>query len=341
MSDVALRIRHSAPLNDPKSLCAALGLGVERSDRQHQARGLTVRCPVHGGLSCSVTDAGDGTVRVKCFGCEFTGDALSLVAAARGLSTRNDFAAVLRDGAELAGLWEIVDELDKGERRDRPAFVPPTKAKEPERDYPPIAEVRALLDRCDPPSLDPEVSRWLLDECAIDPDAADGSGAAFALRMDRIDLPSWAKFGGQSWCVSGHRLIFPMVDAFGELRSVRAGRVTEGDSPKRVPPGGFKASGLVLACPIALAMMRGTYLPRLVVVSEGETDALEWMTKRDIDVMARIGIVNGSWTEDLANKIPDGAIVAIRTDNDLAGDKYAAMISDSVKHRCDVRRKKR
>jgi hypothetical protein len=69
MRPVAYDLRRE--LSDPPALCAALGLGVHPRDRIRQSKGLTVRCPRHGGVSCSVTRAPDGTVRVKCFGCDF------------------------------------------------------------------------------------------------------------------------------------------------------------------------------------------------------------------------------------------------------------------------------
>jgi DNA primase len=96
-------LRRSPPLNDPRALCAALDLGIDPQDRQLQASGLTVRCPQHGGVSCSVTRGSDGTVRVRCFGCGFVGDALDLVAAARGLDGRRDFRRVLVEAAGLVG----------------------------------------------------------------------------------------------------------------------------------------------------------------------------------------------------------------------------------------------
>jgi DNA primase len=59
-----------------------------------------------------VTLAPDGLLRVHCFGCDFSGDAFTLIAQARGLHVKHDFPRVLRDGAELASLWAVVQDLD-------------------------------------------------------------------------------------------------------------------------------------------------------------------------------------------------------------------------------------
>ena len=339
MNDHALELQRSYPLNDPRDLCTALGLGVERKDRLHQAAGWTVRCPVHGGVSCSVTRAADGLVRVKCFGCDFSGNALHLVAAARGLSTRTGFKDVLREAAEIANRYDLIEELESGEKRERPAPPPlPVKAPEPERTYPPIVEVSALLASCVLPSEDAEVAAWLQSR-GIDPQATDGAEVAYALPPDAI-VPSWARYQRKPWTETGHRLIFPVYDADGVLRSVRAGRVIESDTPKRLPPGGHKASGLVLACSLAIATLCGTFVAARVVISEGEPDFLSWATKTGIEAFARFGILSGSWNDAFADKIQDGALVVVRTDNDLAGDKYAELIIKSLRGRCDVRRKK-
>ena len=338
MSDVAAELQRCHPLNDPRELCAALGLGAERKDRQHQASGWTVRCPVHGGVSCSVTRAADGLVRVKCFGCDFSGNALHLVAAARGLSTRTGFKDVLREAAEIANRFDLIEELDSGEKRERPAAPTlPIKPSEPERTYPPIAEVEALLASCALPSEDAEVAAWLRMR-PIEPERIDGAETAYALPIGAPGA-SWAKYGGVPWAVTGHRMLVPMFDAAGVLRSVRAGRVIAGDSPKRLPPAGHKAARLVMACPLARAMLRGTFAAERVIVSEGEPDFWAWSCATGIAAHARIGITSGAWTQELANKIPSGAIVFVRTDNDAAGDKYAAEIIASLKGRCEIRRK--
>jgi hypothetical protein len=53
---------------------------------------------------------------------------------------------------------------------------------------------------------------------------------------------------------------------------------------------------------------------------------------------AVLGIVNGSWTEEIAARIPDGTRVVVRTHSDGAGDDYAAKIVHSLSARCSLSR---
>ena len=96
-TDHAVEVRRG--LTNPRGLCERLGL---LKGAKAQAGGLSVRCPVHKehNPSCSVTNGPDGTVRVRCFGCDFSGDGLTLIAQVYGLSLRSDFREVLALGAE-------------------------------------------------------------------------------------------------------------------------------------------------------------------------------------------------------------------------------------------------
>ncbi len=153
--DLARQLRRSPPLDDPRALCGALDLGTDPHDRQRQAAGLTVRCPRHGGVSCSVTRGPDGTVRVRCFGCDFTGDALDLVAEVRGIA-RNRFREVLLEAAGLAG--HSLSALDPcaARREPSPAKAPAVSGET----YDSIA--RTLVDFCSPlTDIAPEVASYL------------------------------------------------------------------------------------------------------------------------------------------------------------------------------------
>jgi hypothetical protein len=99
----AMAVRRA--LTDPLRLVAALGL--DRGARR-QRGGVLIICPFHGDRrpSCSVTLGKDGTIRVKCFGCDAAGDALTLIARAQGLDLRRDFGDVLLVGRRLAGIPE-------------------------------------------------------------------------------------------------------------------------------------------------------------------------------------------------------------------------------------------
>lgn len=85
---------------------------------------MSVRCPWHDErhASCSVHVGRDHTIAARCFGCGASGDVLGLIAQVYGLDGRRDFVEVVTIGAELAGRWDLVDELrGNAERRPSPA----------------------------------------------------------------------------------------------------------------------------------------------------------------------------------------------------------------------------
>jgi DNA primase len=133
LPDHARAIRHA--LTDVRRVCTELGLLDGPRSFQRQPRGLTIRCPWHDDRSpsCSVRLADDGTIAVHCFACDKGGDVLSLIAIVRGLDVQRDFREILRAGAELAGLWGVVAELDA-------AATPPTTAGAPRMT---VAQARA------------------------------------------------------------------------------------------------------------------------------------------------------------------------------------------------------
>ena len=90
--------------------------------------------------------------------------------------------------------------------------------------------------------------------------------------------------------------------------------------------------------------MRGP--ARAVVITEGEPDYLTWASAvkhADPHLVAPsdaavLGIFNGSWTDEIAARIPSGCTVHIRTDDDTAGNKYAADVHKTLAGRCTVYR---
>lgn len=323
-------------LTDPVALCNALGLS---KGAKRQRTGLIVCCPAHGELhpSCSVTRGPDGTVRVVCFACGFTGDALSLVAQVRGLSLRGDgFRETLVTAAELSGHHGLADEIRSGrlypERQPvaRPAPLPAV-------DYPEQAEVIQLWRSCRPVCTD-FVALEYLQGRSLDPERVDATGVARVMGP-RTKLPRWARYRGgadqsRSWWELGHRLLLPMFDHAGALRSVRAWRITDGDTPKRLPPSGKRSTGLVMANRPAWLMLSGRASPLKLVIVEGEPDTLSWSVSTDFAV---IGIISGSWSGDFTDAIPRGTEVVLRTHVDEAGERYASYILESIGERCAVR----
>lgn len=322
-------------LNDPKALCEALGLiGGPRTFERQAGGGVIVRCPWHeeNTPSCSVRVAKDGTIAVKCFGCDRGSDALGLVAAARGLSMRGPgFRDVLVEAARLAGLWQTVAALEGGEPLPPPALPAPRAEQAPEatRGYPEDAErVWGILERI----TDVGICAEYLTGRGINPELVEANDLARAI-PDAGPLPAWARYRGASWRETGHRIIVPMWDSAGVLQSVRAWRVTESDGPKRLPPGGHRASGLVLADSVAQAWLAGQLEPKVVVIAEGEPDGLVNMCLNCDAQTAVISVISGSWGPDFAARVPIGAKVIIRTHLDDAGNRYATEIESSLRRR--------
>lgn len=319
-------------LNDPRRTLEALGLFGQGRAHQRQAAGFLIRCPIHEDRtpSCSV-QVRDGVLVWKCHGCGASGDALTLVAAVRGLSLRTDFRGVLIESARIAGLWSVVRELEDGEPAPAPVAAPPIAPTvvEAPRTYPEDAGAFwGILGAVATVEL---VADYLRGR-AIDQDVIDVRDLARVI-PERGPLPTWARYQGRTWRETGHRLIVPMFDATGELRSVRAWRVVDGDTPKRLPPAGHKAAELVMADPWALAWLRGQREPSRIVVAEGEPDFCVWATRLNDPSTATLGIVSGSWCAAFANRVPIGCRVDVWTDNDEAGERYLAEIVTSVRRR--------
>ncbi|MFY0542499.1 toprim domain-containing protein [Nannocystis pusilla] len=176
-------------------------------------------------------------------------------------------------------------------------------------------------------------------------------------------LPRWATIGGQTWAEAGIRLVLPVYDASGELVGVRgrwtgpAGHVGVGEGPgegsgeleaspagcsspwsssaKEVAPWGQRSAGLVFANAAARAMLRGEGVFDVVTVVEGAPDFLTFATLTEAPV---IGVFAGSWTAELAARVPDGAQVLLATHADRVGEGYARQVAATLLRRCEVAR---
>jgi hypothetical protein len=248
----------------------------------------------------------------------------------------------LADACDIVGMAAEADELRGG--KPAPKREPIRQQEpEPERDYPAASEVALLWSACVPVTEDAEVCS-LLRARRIDPEAVARLGIAAALHplTHRSSTPAWARFKGRlpsalAWTVSGHRLIIPAFDAAGAMRSVRAWLINGNtELPKRVPPSGCRASGLVLANGRAQRWLRGESSPSSIVVVEGEPDFLVRTVAFPLETV--IGVGSGSWTGDFAARVPYGSTVALMTHLDPAGDRYADAIARTVADRAQVTR---
>ncbi len=353
---------------EPQSLVRALGLDGRS---KHQAHGILILCPWHEERNpdCSVTAGRNGGVRVRCHACNESSDGLGLIAKVHSLGMRGrQFVDVLRVAAGIANLQHVLDELDTPQAGKRPVGAPvarPPIESLPPVSYPPIDEVRQLWETAGPVLGDSEVCAWL-DSRSIDSERCPGrvigrplteldarrtagvmgeviASLAGRAALSSTVLPRWAGWKGErperlSWAQSGHRLVLPVFDSEGVWRSLRACRITDAfapDSPKRLPPSGYSASGLVLANRAAVMLLRGKSEPQRVVIVEGEPDWLTWVT-RAVEDTPIIGLFNGAWSKSFGAKFPDGCQVALRVHADKAGERYVADVASTLRH-CQLR----
>ena len=252
---------------------------------------------------------------------------LSLIAAVHGLNLRADFPAVLSEAARLAGV----------------ALTEPTRATSTAIEtgsttYPDEGEVSALWRDAYPVEADITAAAYLTSR-AVEVEMVDLYDLARVIQPWAV-TPTWARCRGKSWA-STHRLILPVVDHLGAVRSLRAWQIdgTSDDAPKRTAPAGKALSGLILACPTARRMLATGEAPQAsldVIVTEGEPDFLTWASRlSDANEAppAVLGVVAGAWCDAIAARIPDGARVIIRTHQDTAGDRYAAEIKATLEGR--------
>lgn len=333
-------------LTDPRALAKALNLD-QGAKQQHG--GVHVLCPWNAEKtpSCSISRAPDGPgLRVHCFGCQETGDAITLIAHVRGIRTTRgrDFVAVLREAALIAGRNDLVSDLDappdskpatKRQPKPKAVAVPDTVSDTPRElppvSYPPPNEVRSLWDDAQPAADDHDALAYLA-----------GRGLADAAPLVRVLhssqwLPRWAGYRGEapaprSWVETGHRILVATWDANGVWRSLRAIRVAgDADTPKRLPPSGYSTKGLVMANRAGVLLLRDPEAaPVDVVIVEGEPDWLTWATRTPERPV--FGVIGGSWHSGFAARVPRGSRVILRTHDDPAGHRFAADIVRSLPH---------
>lgn len=330
----------------PFAVCELLGLRFRKESRQ-----AVVRCPwvEERTPSCWIGIGPQGSIRVHCFGCGETRDVHALFAQVRGFEvTGSGFRNVLVHEAETLGRWDLVEALDaKGPFPATDAASCPIPASAPprpesEREYLDRDGLLKFIGSCVCTDQVETVARHV--RCrGLEPREVDVRGLAFGIPRSCLQLPRWARFRGQSWVETGHLLVLPVYNACGNVVGVRACRVVDGDSPKRLPPAGHKTGGLVMADAMGVEVLRAGRWPEWarseprVVIAEGEFDFLTWAVRTPLRCPpshAVLGIYSGAWCPEVAARIPSGTRVAIWTDADPAGERYAAHIALTLGSRC-------
>ena len=312
----------------------------------------------------------------RCFQCDAHGDAVGLVALATlGRKPAAGDREAWREVRVRAAAVGLCEPDNRGTRqstnvRTLPRPPPPVPPAPPRR--PPPAEVATLWNACRPVTTDPEVRAWLegrrLDAGAVEDldlvralpaDLEDSSGFQSAADLARPrrapSLPSWARFAGLPWNLApqGFRAVFPLFGAGGALESVRVRALRPeavNGSDKAGAAAGFEVRGLVLADGLTRRLLASdadaAELVRAngLVVLEGEPDFLTWATRWGEAGAAKapavLGLVSGSWCAELAERVPSGTRVFVRTHLDDAGERYARQVIETLTGRCDLRRLK-
>lgn len=236
----------------------------------------------------------------------------------------------VREWCEGHGFCDPEDE--NAPRKPRPPPPEPTEVV-----LPTARELRDITAACVACDHDDEVASWMRSR-AILPEAVASLKLAAALRRDSQRV-RWAHFQGVPWQQANLRVLVPMYDHTGRLRSMRARRPGPGE-PKSVSAvcGPGSQRGLVMACQTARALMRRDATPEEMGVGElwvfeGEVDFFSGAEQLVPDGnKAVLGVVEGSWTKEIAESIPSGLTVVIATDDEDSGvgDKYAAHIAETL-----------
>jgi hypothetical protein len=326
----ATQIRQA--LVDPLDVVTKLGLaeGMKR-----QARGVFVLCPHHieRHASCSVTSGPDGTLRVKCHACDFSGDVLHLIAEVHRLDLRRDFQRVIDIGAELGGVSET----------DAPP--PPRSRAAPPPSYVPEEELERFWAACSRPNL-----------TAAFPHELDiGVAFHFARRrwfpplVAELDLArvtplpesdfAWPKWWPRSRA-SQWRIVMRLYDARGQLRSLQARAIDLKTKDKTRNPFERASAGLFFANDHGLALLRGARAPRRIEILEGLSDTLA----RSLDIadqgepVALLGLTQGSPPALADVAWPDGVPIIVLTHADPTGERLANEARRRIPAHVDVRR---
>ena len=266
-----------------------------------------------------------------CHRCRAHGDAVTLACWRR-------FGASMADPgrwSELRG-WASDAGLIRPSATGRGISARPAAPAAPAWVRPPEVEVQALWKSGLPAASEPASARWFR---ARQIDGAEVAKLDIARVLPiRSVVPSWARYLGRAWSL-GHRLIVPLYDAEGRVRSLHAralGITAPGGRGKAASPAGFDVGGLTMANPAGVALLRGEASSAVVVV-EGVPDFLAWaVAAKDAPIL---GVLSGTWSEAFAERIRHGAYVEVRTHADVAGEKYAETIAASLGSRALVTRR--
>lgn len=262
-----------------------------------------------------------------CYACHAQGDAINLVSYA--LLGRRDagheFPAVLAWLTER-GFLAPDAALPRSRLTPRPQRAS-TGQPDPSapRHRPPHSEVGAILRRCRKPHEDADTRAFLASrKLPIDVPAG--------VLPPTFSAPWWPSPWSTLW-----PLVIPAYEADGTLASMHGRAVhpvakdgETGPPRKTTWPAGCEAIGLLFADPVlARPLLRGLGAPgSKVLIVEGLTDylAASALLRGRYGVL---GIASGSAPALGLVRWPERTTLLIATDNDTAGERYAAAIVEA------------
>lgn len=274
----------------------------------------------------------------RCFQCDASGDALHFVSFYQCGRRFDELSPLQRD--EVRSVCEDILGLARTS-----SVQLPTPTLSIVSEYPPIDDVLALWESCAPVNSDVGVAAYLGSR-GIDADRVAAEDMARFLPA-KVDLPRWAGTR-RSWIEADMRLIVPLYSSTGRVRSVLARLCREPRDPselKSVSPTGHARQGLVMANKRGLYMLEHGELPavgqgmerRILLIVEGEPDLLTLTAVSEFETrteFSALGVVAGSFTAEIAARIPSGTEVACCVHHDEAGERYAEKIKQLVARRC-------
>jgi DNA primase len=334
---LARELRREANACDPLVLCIELGLIGGHGTFRRQAGGVLVRCCAHEDRtpSMSVTRGGDGTIRVRCFGCGFTADAIGLVQRARGV----DFRAALAELARIGSRWDALDALER-----RCAARPRSEQEQARWVVRPVVdtEVRhrvyaALLARC-PLDKEEDIAEYLrrrailADAQAVGIGALPPSGDAQLAAVDElvavigdtrplVDVGLLREDGALR--APAHRLLIPWRSRDGRISALQRRRLGDAE-PRYVFPAGVSPADPFGADLIDEAVAScGLEAP--LIVTEG---ALDCLARRKIARLSDeravvLAVPSATSAREDWSTLFEGRHVVVAFDPDKSGDDGA------------------
>lgn len=281
---------------------------------------------------------------------------------------RTQVSSAYRSARSVFGHKRDAGDTDQLDAPPRPPPAPP--------EYPPQDEVARLWEQSMPIDEHPQAAAWAASR-GLDLGRLSTprefpiaralrkfvtgvvvGASGLTVTQDRptpLTLPRWASIGSpppqrpRSWADTGYQVIIPCFDAAGTMRSFRA-RWIESEAPplgKAIPPSGYEARGLVMANLPGLWLLRfgkwpdtATTRNRQLWIVEGEPDTLTIAdlirTTKD-DQRAVWGLYNGSWTAELAARVPGDTDVVLGIHDDPAGRVYTDKVDRSLHGRVCLR----